>query len=82
MTLKTPELEKMKKVVDKSQVIGEFLEWLTSRKGIWLVRYNENDQAINVHDSKEQLLAEFFKINLVKAEREKRMILENIRRSS
>lgn len=80
--MKTPELEKMKAVQPKSQVIGEFLEWLTGEKGVTLAKYDKDNRLMPTHDHAEKLLAEFFEIDLVKVEREKRMILENIRRSS
>jgi len=79
---KTPELEKMKAIQPKSQMIGEFLEWLTGEKGVTLAKYDNHDRLMPVYDHAEKLLAEFFGINLVKAEKEKRMILENVRRLS
>lgn len=33
-----PEHEKLKRVSDKSQAIGEFLEWLTGTRGVELMR--------------------------------------------
>jgi hypothetical protein len=78
--MKTPELEKMKAVQPKSQVIGEFLEWLTGEKEITLAKWSDHDTLMPVHEHTEKLLAEFFGINLVKVEREKRMILEDLRK--
>ncbi len=79
-----PECEKMKAVNDKSQSIGEFLEWLASEKRVYLATYLETeevdaDKLCLWHQSKESLLAEFFKIDLKKVEDERRAMLEKIR---
>lgn len=86
----TPECDKIRSVHDKSQLIGEFLEWLRSQ-GIQLckdtsatVRCLECGEEYPVgimphHESIEQLLARFFSIDLVKAEDERRKILEDLR---
>lgn len=79
--MNTPELEKMAAVSAKSQVIGEFIEWLTGPRKVTLSVWGRNDMLMPCHESVERLLAGFFEIDLVKVEREKRMILENIRRS-
>lgn len=37
--METPELDKITKVRDKSQAIGEFLDWLTGEHNIVLARW-------------------------------------------
>jgi hypothetical protein len=64
-----PECEKLSAARPKSQVIGEFLEWLASEKEIHL------DQSVRLED----LLAEFFGIDQNKLEKERRMMLDNLR---
>jgi hypothetical protein len=80
---KTPECDKMAKVRDQSQSIGEFLEWL-SGKGIHLGKqFNYNDvdysEFLPYSYTTEELLAEFFEIDLNKVEEERRALLEELR---
>lgn len=77
---KYPEHEKMAKVIDQSQVIGAFLDAM-SEKGIELCEYSEGDGGMMfpVRKSIEQILADYFEINLKKIEAEKRAMLESIR---
>ena len=72
MTAKYPEHIKLDEVKEQSQVCGEFYEWL------------EKKHIIRPRNSKpiERLLAEFFEIDLDKLEREKRDMLEDLRRTS
>jgi hypothetical protein len=70
----------MSAVNDKSQVIGEFLEWLQNEKSVELcVRNDLSDQLMPFRFSTEELLAEFFEIDLKEGEKEKRQMLENLR---
>jgi len=99
--LDLPEHDKLEKVKDKSQAIGEFLEWLRGAKKIRLCRWNtyeepnydKNEPDFNsktkthtvesldyVTTSIEQLLAEFFEIDLNKIEEENRVILDDLRK--
>ena len=83
------ELEKINDVHERSQAIGEFLEWLYSSKKYCIARSLtdeeeesdewEEDALIAVQAPTEELLAEFFKIDLVQAEKERRELLEQIR---
>ena len=69
--VKTPELEKMQAVRDDSQKIGEFLGWL-SGKDIELSIYDEGAEEIcPITQTPEQLLADYFEIDLAKCERER-----------
>jgi uncharacterized protein with NRDE domain len=78
-----PEHEKLMKIKDKSQTIGDFLEWLGSEKEIYLcslVKYEGmKEQLQYIQKRKEDLLAEFFKIDLAKLEAEKQQMLETMR---
>ena len=89
----TPTLDKMLAVKDKSQIIGNFLEWL-GEEGIELAQYHKHKPTC--YDCKENRLcqlyegdlipihlpsekvAQYFDIDLNEAEREKRKILEMI----
>lgn len=90
--VKTPELEKMQAVRDKSQAIGEFLEWLSGEHSIECMKepmdkcddcYECEDcggvmmEYANIH--KERMLAEFFKIDLDKCEAERQALLDAVR---
>ena len=73
-----PECEKMKKVHTESEAIGSFLDWL-SEKGVWLACQEDEDIEKPFPYQTEELLAEFFDIDLKKVEREKRHMLEGCR---
>jgi len=77
------ELEKIQEVREKSQAIGTFLEWLSYHKNYIIAQYSDeeedDEELVPVHANTEALIAEFFEINLVKAEEERREILEKIR---
>lgn len=129
MAIETPELDKLAKVREQSQICGEFLEWLQNKQ-LLLCKYVEGHsngetkyievgkkpngdiiyEAIEGHwektttrrmdakenpnyeyitfgfypsyEGSEKLLAEFFGIDLVKIEDEKRLILEQCRKQS
>lgn len=66
--MKTPECDKLHKIKDKAQSIGEFLDWL--------VEYHY----VSLPDSIVELLAEYFDVNLEKVEEEKGAILEELRK--
>lgn len=76
---KTPTLDKMLAIKEKSQVIGEFLEWL-SCQNYTLAKWNDVDKLYPVRSSIEKLLAEYFNIDLKSAEEEKRKILETLKK--
>lgn len=81
---KTPELDKMKAVQEKSQVIGAFLDQLSS-EGIHLARYEEAERRgddevlLPLSQSIETTLANYFDIDLNRVEKERRVILVYIR---
>lgn len=81
---KTPELDKMLAVKEKSQSIGEFLEWL-GEQSLLICEYGDSDceecgnELYLAHRRKEQLLAGFFEIDLNKCEQERQQILADLR---
>jgi hypothetical protein len=79
----TPELEKMGRVREESQAIGEFLEWLSSTKHVHLAQSVEGyNFPQHFAYQTEELLAEFFEIDLKKVEAERRAILASLRGES
>lgn len=79
MTGKYPEHAKLAAISDESQVVGEFVDWMTTR-GVVLAQYVKDDMG---HERLSpnwiplmNLLAEFFDIDQNKIEREKRAMLE------
>lgn len=91
---KYPECERLQAVKEKSQAIGEFINWLHEEKGILLAEYHTHDETCNggngcgIYSAQpipwryniERLLAEYFSIDLDKVQAEKEAILENLRR--
>lgn len=78
----TPELDKMHKVKEDSQKIGEFLEWLGSQ-GIelmqWRKNYPRDRHPFPIGESIEKLLYRYFEIDFDKAEAERRALLDYVR---
>ena len=78
------EHEKLKKVSEKSQAIGDFVNWLSLKKEIMFAKYHKTEKGTYENFPKpvcvniEKYLAEFFEINLDKLEEEKRKILEEM----
>ncbi len=82
-----PECEKLKDVSDDSQKIGEFLSWLETNHTICKIRDSESEccsEPIEIyspmHTTIEQLLADYFDIDLDKVEKERTAILASIRK--
>jgi len=79
----TPELNRMHAVHDKSQAIGEFLEWLTGERGLVLAEWREGRAVPRpARAQTQELIAEYFEIDLTKVERERRAILKSLRGGS
>lgn len=82
--MKTPEIDRMLEVKEDSQRIGEFLEWLAEQE-IILAEWTGSDCVgcgegyVEISQTREQLIANYFEIDLVKAEKERQAILDNIR---
>lgn len=82
-TTEYPEHEKLLKVKDESQAIGEFIEWLASKRmalGEWReFEEYDNPQFVVAHLNVNTILAEFFNIDLTALEAEKRAMLDAMR---
>jgi hypothetical protein len=76
----------MEAIMNESQRIGEFVDWL-QEKGIYLCEYRSyTDSSIveldRTRKNIQDLLAEFFGIDLDKIEAEKRAMLDEIRKAN
>ena len=71
-----PEHEKLKEVQEQSQVIGEFLESSVYVLATWDEETGDLERA---DTSTERILADYFGIDLVKLEEEKRQMLTFLR---
>lgn len=77
-----PEHARQALVLDKSQAIGEFLEWLTSEHEYVIAEWDENygdGQYFPVQRSIESWLAQYFQIDPAKIEAEKRAMIDAMR---
>jgi hypothetical protein len=79
--VETTECEKLRAVAPQSQKIGEFLEWLSEEKGISLCTLDRYDRYEPHVQRREELLAEYFDIDLDKVEQERRGILDALHES-
>ena len=83
---KYPEHEKLEKLGDYPQVIGEFLEWMSYEKQIQRAIYSnteKGDDNLYLDNTPTQdLLAEYFEIDRDKLEQEKQQMLEEMRKLS
>ena len=76
-----PELAKAAHVAEETQIIGDFMDWLESQKCIVLAEPSHDygsDQLMPTWKSADQLLAEYFGVDLKKLEEEKVAILKEI----
>ncbi len=75
------ECEKMAEVKDQSQIIGEFLDWAAEELEFYLCVYSGySRENIPIGMSTEVLLSKFFDIDLDEVKKEKRQMLDEIRR--
>ena len=83
--ISTPELDRIAKVHDQSEIIGQFLEWLQDAShyaiGEWISERNVQDSFVPAHPDINRLLAEYYDIDLDKVDQERKQILDEIRRS-
>ena len=83
-----PECDKMVKVNEQSQTIGEFIDWLGQDRGMYLVArctVKECSKTACVEGYVppiNDLLAKFFDIDLSKVEEEKKAMLSEIRQAN
>lgn len=73
-----PEHERQSLVAGKSQAIGEFLDWL-NEQGYAVAEYDQMGNWHPLHRSIESWLAQYFDIDPVKIDREKRAMLDAMR---
>ena len=81
----TPELDKLTEINKQgdNQIIGEFLEWATCEKGYHFTRTHEEDGATFEFPVKiEDVLAEYFEIDLKKVQAEREQVYAQIRAAS
>lgn len=74
-----PEHDKLALISDKSQAIGEFINWLKNRQGIEFCHYNSHEELEPVWKGTNQWLAEYFGIDQDKLDEEKDTMLKEIR---
>ena len=77
----TPTLDRILELQPQSQAVGEFLEWIKS-EGYVLCKYNEQGprhEYLPIHKTIDTLLHDFFEIDPMEEEREKRALLDEIR---
>lgn len=81
---KFPQLAAMVRVQSSSQVIGEFLDWL-SENGLTVCERSEGlrgTQFVPAREDAQALLARYWGIDLVELEGERRAVLAQARQSS
>ena len=72
-----PETDKLVAIAKDSQKIGSFLEWLQENDFV-IAYYGRNDILYQHRQTTNDLLAEYFKIDLDKVETERRAILNHL----
>jgi hypothetical protein len=72
-----PEHEKLMLIKNESQIIGEFLEWLRGTN--LFIGYADEGGLDMYYASNEEILAEYFKIDLYKLEQEKNQMLKQLK---
>jgi len=78
--MKYPEHEKLQKIQDKSQTIGEFLDWLGYEHEYFICEKSGKYQEwYPISQNHQKLLAQYFDINLDKLEQEKKQMLEALK---
>lgn len=81
--IETPTLDRMVEIQEQSQLCGEFLDWFLRKYTVFDRKQKRESPFADVmgngdYINKEKLLAEFFDIDLVEAEKERQAILNNI----
>ena len=87
-----PEHEKLQKVQGNTQAIGEFLDWCSEEKKVWLAEWSkledpfedcpDADVMFPIRKDRMDLVAEFYHIDRVALEEEKRAMLRTIREAA
>lgn len=83
--IETPTLDRMIEIQEQSQLCGEFLDWFLRKYTVFDIKQKREIPFANVMGSgdyinKEKLLADFFDIDLVEAEKERQAILDAMQR--
>ena len=75
---KYPLNHEFERVSDLTHAIANFLEWAEEQKGLRLCEPYKPQYSwfVPIHNSKEQLLLEFFGIDLTALEREKKQMID------
>ena len=75
-----PEHDRLSAVADKSQCVGEFLEWL-QEQGITLCAWSDEERMyFGAAESTASMLSRFFEVDLHRLESEKRAMLDEQRK--
>ncbi len=77
--METPELNRMQAIQPKSEIIGEFLDWLFYEKNLNICEMYEGLTFQPLYKSPNNWLAEYFGIDLDKVDQEQKAILQNLR---
>jgi hypothetical protein len=79
----TPNLDKALEIKERSQAIGEFLEWC-HEKGWWLAEFpKERDYMLPIKENNiQKILAEFFGLDYEAMSREQEAVLKWVREHS
>lgn len=78
--IKTPTLDRMEELKEKSQTCGEFLEWMQGKYAIFHKKEAGKEPIYTgVGDflDTEKILAEFFHVDLEEAEKEKELLMRS-----
>ena len=77
----TPELDKQHKVINSGEAgkVQDFLDWLLDDQRVVLAAWDDEDCLQPLMTRREQIMADYFKIDLDKLEAERRALLEQIR---
>lgn len=78
-----PEHQKLKAISDKSQAVHEFLEWLSRECGVELcTRHAKTEELIPWMKRHDDVIADFFEIDLTKINEEKEAMLAQMRKDN
>lgn len=82
-TIETPELDKMLAVKERSQAIGEFIDGGPYYLAEYITHEDDDRERLEVVTKPiEQILADWFGIDLAKCEDERRLILTSLNGAS
>lgn len=77
--VKTPTLDKIQENATESQIIGNFLDWLDAKHleiaGYQRFEGKRDSQLVPLNKSVEEILADYFEIDLKAAENERRAVI-------